>query len=75
MTLLPTFAAVLFDVGARGDWRFEDTDAGNVSGKVRDPITRTVHYLRVSDAYDFLTSQSLYLQRYWRFAISVAIGI
>ncbi|MDB3935585.1 DUF1800 domain-containing protein [Granulosicoccus sp.] len=53
--LAATFAAILFDVGARGDWRFEDSDAGNVSGKVRDPITRTVHYLRVSDSYDFWT--------------------
>ena len=51
--LAATFAAILFDVGARGDWRFEDSDAGNISGKVRDPITRTVHYHRVADVYDF----------------------
>ena len=51
--LAATFAAILFDVGARGDYRFEDSDAGNASGKLRDPITRMVHYMRVSEVTDF----------------------
>ena len=51
--LAATFAAILFDVGARGSYRFDDSNAGNATGKVRDPITRMVHYMRVSEVTDF----------------------
>ena len=51
--LSAVFAAILFDVGARGDFRTEDSDAGNASGKVRDPITRLVHWMRVAEIEGF----------------------
>ena len=51
--LSAVFAAILFDLGARGDFRTEDSDAGNASGKVRDPITRLVHWMRVAEIEGF----------------------
>ena len=51
--LSAVFAAILFDVGARGDYRTENSDAGNATGRVRDPITRMVHWMRVSQVEGF----------------------
>lgn len=51
--LVPVWAAILFAPEARGDYRFENTVAANQFGKLRDPIERFVHWMRVSDVRGF----------------------
>ena len=54
------FAAIIFDIGARGNYRVEDSDAGVATGKVRDPITRLVHWMRVSQVIDYDADSSYF---------------
>lgn len=48
--LVPVYAAILFDDDARlTNRRFTDTAVGRTWGKVREPIVRFVHWMRVAN--------------------------
>ena len=47
--MVPVLAAVLFDNDARSDSRFANDDFGTSWGKVREPIIRFVHWMRIAN--------------------------
>ena len=59
--LSAVFAAIILDIGARGEYRVKDSDAGNATGKVRDPVTRIVHWMRVSQVAGYDADSSYFL--------------
>ena len=58
--LMATVAAVLFSVNARTPARFTNTEFGRNFGRVRDPATRIVHWMRVSEVEGFDAAQSYF---------------
>ena len=46
--LVPVLAAVLFDQEARGSNRFNNNNFGRSWGKIREPIIRLMHWMRVA---------------------------
>lgn len=65
--LVPVIAAILFDADARSENRFIDDNFGQTWGKVREPIVRFVHWMRVAKVKNIDIQSNNIFNPNWQF--------